>query len=115
MNYRVFNRYPQKNRAANQIVSENWRNINFLFFNSLLGCRFMVKLNEIVNQIKRHNMDMQRTNYQNRQPKRAISDAAEFLGISMQAVHKQLKNKNINCEKIGNKSYLTFKTARDFF
>ncbi len=30
-------------------------------------------------------------NNQNRQPKRAIADVAEFLNISMQAVHKQLK------------------------
>ncbi|MCH9112553.1 ParA family protein, partial [Legionella pneumophila serogroup 1] len=34
---------------------------------------------------------------------------------SMQAVHKQLKNKNINCEKIGNKSFLTFESARELF
>lgn len=33
----------------------------------------------------------------------------------MQAVHKQLKNKNINCEKIGNKSFLTFESARELF
>lgn len=60
-------------------------------------------------------MDMQSNNSQNRQPKRAISDIAEFLGISMQAVHKQLKNKNINCEKMGNKSFLTFSSARELF
>lgn len=55
------------------------------------------------------------TNNINRQPKRAISDIAEFMGISMQAVHKQLKNKDIVCEKIGNKSYLTFDTSRELF
>lgn len=60
-------------------------------------------------------MDINNINNQSRQPKRAISDVAEFLGISMQAVHKQLKNKNINCEKVGNKSYLTFDTAKELF
>jgi chromosome partitioning protein len=60
-------------------------------------------------------MESQNNNNQNRQPKRAISDFAEFLGISMQAVHKQLKNKNITCEKIGNKTYLTFDTSRKLF
>lgn len=60
-------------------------------------------------------MDAQSNTSQNRQPKRAISDIAEFLEISMQAVHKQLKNKNINCEKIGNKSFLTFSSARELF
>lgn len=59
-------------------------------------------------------MDMNNNN-QSRQPKRAISDVSEFLGISMQAVHKQLKNKNINCDRVGNKSYLTFDTAKELF
>jgi len=53
--------------------------------------------------------------YQSRQPKRAIAEVAEFLEITMQAVHKQLKNKNIACDKIGNKSYLTFDSARELF
>lgn len=60
-------------------------------------------------------MDTTKNNNQSRQPKRAISDVAEFLGISMQAVHKQLKNKSINCEKIGNKNYITFDSARELF
>ncbi|WP_131795886.1 ParA family protein [Fluoribacter gormanii] len=58
---------------------------------------------------------MDNNNNQSRQPKRAISDVAQFLGISMQAVHKQLKNKNINCDKVGNKSYLTFDSAKELF
>jgi len=60
-------------------------------------------------------MDILINNTQNHQPKRAISDIADFLGISMQAVHKQLKNKNINCEKVGNKSFLTFESAKELF
>ena len=48
-------------------------------------------------------------------PKRSIADAAEFLEISTQAVHKQLRNKGISCEKIGNKSYITFDTAQKLY
>ncbi|HAT3877892.1 TPA: AAA family ATPase [Legionella pneumophila] len=48
-------------------------------------------------------------------PKRSVADIAEYLGISTQAVHKQLKNKNISCEKIGNKTFLTFSTAKILF
>lgn len=54
------------------------------------------------------------TLYQNT-PKRSILDVSEFLGISTQAVHKQLKTKGISCEKIGNKSFITFDTARKLF
>lgn len=49
------------------------------------------------------------------QPKRSIADIAEFLNVSTQAVHKQLKTKNISCEKIGNKSFITFDSARQIF
>ena len=49
------------------------------------------------------------------QPKRSIADIALFLNISPQAVHKQLRTKNIACEKIGNKSYITFDSARQIF
>lgn len=52
---------------------------------------------------------------QTNQPKRSIADVALFLGISTQAVHKQLRNKNINCEKIGNKAFITYETARKLF
>ena len=38
-----------------------------------------------------------------------------ILNVSAQAVHKQLKLKNIVCSKIGNKGYLTFKQARQLF
>lgn len=49
------------------------------------------------------------------QPKMSIQDAANFLNISVQAVHKQLKSKEIICPKIGNKSYINFVIARQLF
>lgn len=60
-------------------------------------------------------MDINTNVLQTNQPKRSISDVADFLGISTQAVHKQLRSKNINCEKVGNKSYITFDTATKIF
>ena len=60
-------------------------------------------------------MDINTNSLQTNQPKRSISDVADFLGISTQAVHKQLRSKNINCEKVGNKSYITFDTATKIF
>lgn len=48
-------------------------------------------------------------------PKRSISDVAEFLNISTQAVHKQLKNKNIYCNKFSNKSFITFEEAKKLY
>src|SRR5687767_14546475 len=60
-------------------------------------------------------MDTESHFQQTIKPKRAISDVALFLDITTQAVHKQLRNKNINCEKIGNKSYITFETAQQLF
>lgn len=56
-------------------------------------------------------MNTRKLNPQQYAPKRSIADAAEFLGISTQAVHKQLRSKGITCEKIGNKSYITYDTA----
>lgn len=49
------------------------------------------------------------------QPKMTISHAADFLGITGQAVHKQLKLKNINCQRMGNKLYLTYEQAKQLF
>lgn len=49
------------------------------------------------------------------QPKLAIADAANFLGISVQAVHKQLKLKNITCSRFGNKLYLTYTESKQLF
>src|SRR3989338_4802802 len=57
---------------------------------------------------------MEVINHQNH-PKRAIADIAEFLNITTQAVHKQLRTKNINCDKIGNKSFITYESARELF
>lgn len=52
---------------------------------------------------------------QQMQPKMSISHAADFLNVSAQAVHKQIKLKNIICDKIGNKAYLSFKQAKQLF
>jgi chromosome partitioning protein len=49
------------------------------------------------------------------QPKLSIANAAEFLAISVQAVHKQLKAKGIVCSKIGNKAFITHREARALF
>ncbi len=49
------------------------------------------------------------------QPKMSISHAANFLGITGQAVHKQLKLKNITCQRMGNKLYLTYEEANQLF
>src|SRR5476649_1335466 len=49
------------------------------------------------------------------QPKMSIAHAAEFLNVSAQAVHKQIKLKNIVCPKLGNKLYLTFSQAKQLF
>lgn len=49
------------------------------------------------------------------QPKMSIARAADFLNISVQGVHKQLKNKNITCLKIGNKSFITNEVAKSLF
>jgi len=60
-------------------------------------------------------MDIESKYQQTNHPKRSIADVALFLGVSTQAVHKQLRNKNINCEKIGNKTFITYETARKLF
>lgn len=51
----------------------------------------------------------------NDMPKMSINRAADFLGVSVQAVHKQLKAKNIHAPKLGNKSYIDFRVARELF
>lgn len=53
--------------------------------------------------------------YQSNTPKMSIATAASFLGVSTQAVHKQLKNKELICEKMGNKSYITYDIAMNLF
>jgi chromosome partitioning protein len=48
-------------------------------------------------------------------PKMSISQAAKFLGISVQAVHKQLKAKHIKVPRISNKSYIDYSVAKNLF
>lgn len=48
-------------------------------------------------------------------PKMSINRAADFLDLTVQAVHKQLKAKNIDVPKSGNKSYIDFRVARELF
>ncbi|ODN41260.1 hypothetical protein BGC07_16950 [Piscirickettsia litoralis] len=55
------------------------------------------------------------TDYRVQEPKMSVSNAAEFLGLTVQAVHKQLKAKNIVCPKIGNKTYINHDIAKQLF
>jgi chromosome partitioning protein len=48
-------------------------------------------------------------------PKMSIANAAVFLELSVQAVHKQLKAKGLECPKLGNKSYITYAIAKQLF
>jgi len=49
------------------------------------------------------------------EPKMSIASAADFLGVSVQTIHKQLKAKEIICPKFGNKSYITHDVAKKLF
>lgn len=49
------------------------------------------------------------------QPKMSINKAAEYLGITVQAVHRKLKGKQLVCQKIGNKAVITHEIARPLF
>ncbi|CAL7960162.1 hypothetical protein MIDIC_10011 [Alphaproteobacteria bacterium] len=49
------------------------------------------------------------------QPKMAATYVAELLGVSLQAIHKQLKSQKIPLPKIGNKSYITHSIAKKLF
>jgi chromosome partitioning protein len=49
------------------------------------------------------------------EPKMPISKAAEFLGMSKQAIHKKLRSKGIICPKMGKNSYINFEIARSLF
>lgn len=60
-------------------------------------------------------MNSLKADLQANQPKMPIASVAEFLGISTQAVHKQMKSKNISCPKIGNKAYITFNIAKKLY
>jgi len=48
-------------------------------------------------------------------PKMSIANAAAFLDISVQGVHRKLKNKNLTCPKIGNKSCINYDIAKNLF
>lgn len=49
------------------------------------------------------------------EPKISIVKAADMLGVSVQAIHRQLKSKNLVCSKVGNKAYLTHDIAKNLF
>lgn len=49
------------------------------------------------------------------QPKLAATVVADLLGISIQAIHKQLKSLDIKCPKVGNKSYITHNIGKKIF
>lgn len=48
-------------------------------------------------------------------PKMLAPDAAEFLGITIQAIHKKLKSKGLAFKKTQNRVYFRHKTARELF
>ncbi|MSO14646.1 ParA family protein [Rickettsiales endosymbiont of Trichoplax sp. H2] len=49
------------------------------------------------------------------QPKLAATVVADLLGISIQAIHKQLKSLDIKCPKVGNKSYIIHNIGKKIF
>lgn len=49
------------------------------------------------------------------EPKIQLTDAATFLNITLQGVHKQIKTKQIPCYKAGKISYLRHKEAKQLF
>lgn len=51
----------------------------------------------------------------NFEPKMSIGDAAVFLNVSRQTIHKKLKLKDIDCPKINKKSYINFDIAKTLF
>lgn len=58
---------------------------------------------------------MEKTIINDRKPKMSVNYAADLLGISKQALHKQLKKHHVFLPKIGNRSYLTHDTAKILF
>jgi chromosome partitioning protein len=49
------------------------------------------------------------------QPKMSLANAASFLNVSKQTIYKQLKSKNIECPKIGQKFYINHQIAKQLF
>jgi len=70
-----------------------------------------------VYNVKKHQPQTHKENmdHKNMCPKMSIATAANFLGVSMQAIHKQLKAKKLECPKIGNKSYIDYLIAKKLF
>lgn len=48
-------------------------------------------------------------------PRITAAEAASILGLSVQAIHKQLKSKNLECSKSQNRVYFGHETARNLF
>lgn len=48
-------------------------------------------------------------------PKMSIATAAQFLNVSVQAIHKHLKINHLSCKKLGNKTYITHGIAQKIF
>ena len=48
-------------------------------------------------------------------PKMLASEAAEILGVTIQAIHKQLKSKNLPYFKLKNRIYFSYETAKQMF
>ena len=67
------------------------------------------------NKKKRQPPHKEGMSHKNIIPKMSIASAANFLGVSMQAIHKQLKAKKLECPKIGNKSYIDYFIAKKLF
>lgn len=61
------------------------------------------------------NISSQKRDFNQAQPKMSIAKAAEFLGYSVQGVHRLLKSKGLTCPKLGNKSYITYEIAKKLF
>lgn len=61
------------------------------------------------------NQPKQEIDNQVSQPKMPATTVAEILGVSIQAIHKQLKTMDIKCPKTGNKSYITHHLAKKLF
>ena len=48
-------------------------------------------------------------------PKLPATYVSELLEVSLQAIHKHLKTHNLQCAKVGNKSYITHNIAKKLF
>jgi chromosome partitioning protein len=49
------------------------------------------------------------------EPKMLVSDAAEAMGVTVQALHAQIKRKNLPHSKSKNRVYFSYETARQLF